>query len=945
MRRPVQHNKPIVYYQNVRSICNKLQSFYVNSSLYDYDIIAITETWLQDKICNSEIIDCNLYTVYRKDRNFGATQLSRGGGVLLAFKSNLKIETIDTSEILILIPHIDIVGCKCKLRQDISLSIFVIYIPRSPSSLVLNILLNFFENNCVNSNHLLIIGDFNIPDFNSGNLNENINSLINFSNFMNLSQVNRVVNSNNRLLDLAFTNIQSHVTRDDFPLVDEDAHHPALSIELNLDLCYVNFPSLQSKQYNFRRANYPQLYNNLIEVDWSYLRNFTDVHSICDAFYGGINDVLDKHVPLFKRRNSKYPPWFDSEIISNIKLKAKYFNKFKNTNCNDFYRRFIDLRRLIKNQIKTKYKAYLTEVEQSVISNPRTFWSFINNLRKSSRIPGNMHLGGTKCESPQEIVDTFSNHFKSVYSDYTSSLYDYDFELSNTSCIDLVEINEYDVLTSIKSLKGGRTSGPDQIPAFLVKDCAAVFSEPLMIIFNTILKTGCFPSSWKLSKVCPVYKNGSPNDISNYRAVSLLSNFAKIFEILLQNKIYFQIKSCLSPLQHGFIEKRSTISNLFCFTQRAAEILDRNSQVDVIYTDFTKAFDRLDHRLLIHKLRLFGFSDRLCNILQSYLYQRRQYVEYNGYKSEEARVTSGVPQGSNLGPLLFLLFINDLPNLLDCECLLFADDVKLFLEIKTESCCTRLQHNLNLVLDWCKRNSLSLNIQKCKAMTYTRKKSPVLFNYSIDGVELEKVRLIKDLGIYFDEELTFNEHIDVTIRSANKMLGFIIRSSKDFSNILLMKQLYYAFVRSKLEYGSLIWSPYYECGKISLENVQRKFLKYVWFKSRGHYPVIGIDHSELLAESNIALLDVRRKVISIQFLYKLLNNMIDCAWILSRINFLVPRYASRCSYLLQAPYPKTNLMLKSPLFVMITNYNKISHMCDIFNISLKQIKNLSVNDF
>lgn len=186
------------------------------------------------------------------------------------------------------------------------------------------------------------------------------------------------------------------------------------------------------------------------------------------------------------------------------------------------------------------------------------------------------------------------------------------------------------------------------------------------------------PKQWKKAYVCPIFKSGDITNVTNYRPISLLSNFAKVFETLLYKQLFSSLKCYISPQQHGFVEKRSTITNLACFSQYVSDSIDSRGQVDTIYTDFCKAFDQIDHFVLLDKLCRFGFSESLCKLFRSYLTDREQVVRYQNFFSKTIIPTSGVPQGSNLGPLLFLLFINDIVENITCEKLLFADDLKLF---------------------------------------------------------------------------------------------------------------------------------------------------------------------------------------------------------------------------------------------------------------------------
>ena len=192
----------------------------------------------------------------------------------------------------------------------------------------------------------------------------------------------------------------------------------------------------------------------------------------------------------------------------------------------------------------------------------------------------------------------------------------------------------------------------------------------------------------------------------------MLCNFSKIFESVIYKHIYFQIKSLLATEQHGFVDKRSTVTNLACFSQFVSEVIDKQGQVDVVYTDFQKAFDQIDYYILLNKLQSYGFTQSLLSLLESYLLNRVQFVRYCNFYSSSFSPTSGVPQGSNLGPLLFLIFINDIVDDISCGKLLFADDMKLYLEIRAPGDALTLQKNLDIISNWCAQNRLTLNVSK-----------------------------------------------------------------------------------------------------------------------------------------------------------------------------------------------------------------------------------------
>ena len=572
-----------------------------------------------------------------------------------------------------------------------------------------------------------------------------------------------------------------------------------------------------NKVYNFKKADYPSLYNAILNTDWTFLENFEDVNAATDEFYIKIYELLDNYVPVYKCHKRKYPKWYTPDVIRNICKKNKHFEKYKKNKSEYHLQEFKRLRSIIKIQIKLSYDTYLTNVQSSINTNSGYFWSFIHSKKQHSRIPSKMTYEDVQYEDEQEIVDTFGKFFSSVYlkpdeldidSDKT------DIIINNYNVLNINSVSVSEITDAIKKLKNKMTSGFDMIPSFIIKDCAFVFANLLQILFNMALKTNNFPKSWKFAKVCPVFKNGDSTCVSNYRAIAILSNFAKVFEIVLYNRIYSSVSQQISLSQHGFVSNRSTISNLTVFTQYISDHIDKLGQVDAVYTDFSKAFDKIDHALLLNKLQNFGFGTRLILFFKSYLFDREQYVSYNGYRSKVFLATSGVPQGSNLGPLLFLLFINDLCCQINCNKLLFADDLKIFNSINSEDDYDSLQADINKLQDWCVLNKLHLNISKCKVLSFTNRRTSFVYDYSINGVILSRCTDTKDLGIIFDYQLSFKKHINSRTSEAMRMLGFIMRNCKNFNNLQALKILYYSFVRSKLEYGSIIWNPCYTYQKI-----------------------------------------------------------------------------------------------------------------------------------
>uniref|UniRef100_A0A1Y1KS26 Reverse transcriptase domain-containing protein n=1 Tax=Photinus pyralis TaxID=7054 RepID=A0A1Y1KS26_PHOPY len=609
---------------------------------------------------------------------------------------------------------------------------------------------------------------------------------------------------------------------------------------------------------------------------------------------------------------------------------------FKKFNTDYDRKEFCRLRKLVKVQIRTSFNTYISDAQNSLVNNPKAFWSFIRSRKGDSRIPGIMHLADETYSTPQDIVNGFKNYFSTFYrnpGDASSS----PVSCTNAPCIHLPQITDIMVNEALAKLKDKQTAGYDEIPCFLVKDCRPILISPLCTIFNLALRSQHFPSIWSIAKICPIHKTGKQSDIANYRPISILCAFSKVFEMVLYDFIYPLVRNYISPHQHGFMRHRSTTTNLACFTNYACHILDNHGQVDVIYTDFQKAFDTIDHSIIINKLDSIGFSQSLLQLFTSYLSHRSQYVTYNDFTSDLYVASSGVPQGSNLGPLLFLIFINDIGAAISNHFLLFADDLKLYYSISSINDCLFLQDRINAIFSWCIANNLHLNIKKCKVISFTRRRNPVLYDYTLNAVSLNRVVSTTDLGVVFDNELRFAEHVRQVSSSATKTLGFLIRNSKNFTNLHTMFSLYYSLVRPKLEYCCLIWYPIYDVHIKAVEGIQRKFLKYMSFRVDGVYPARGSSQELLLERFSFESLSKRRISNSIKFLHGIITNHVDCPSLLESLNISVPAGTSRFPKTFLNPIPKTNILSKSPSFIMSRNFNIYCRHADINFSPLSEI--------
>lgn len=326
--------------------------------------------------------------------------------------------------------------------------------------------------------------------------------------------------------------------------------------------------------------------------------------------------------------------------------------------------------------------------------------------------------------------------------------------------------------------------------------------------------------------------DGSMISLIQCKIICKINSVAQLFDSLIHIKLTDTFFPFIAKEQHGFVKGRSTLSNLLNLTENVHEAFAMGEQVDVIYTDYAKAFDKLSHSALLYKLKCSGITGSLARWFASYLSNRSQFVRLRNARSRRIFVTSGVPQGSHLGPLLFILFINDLRLYLgpDADYLLFADDMKMFRRVSSVGDCEALQGFLHLLCRYCETFLLRLNLNKCQQITFCRGTNPINFAYSIQGSPLSVVSEIKDLGVVLDSRLNFKNQIEVVKGKAFRMLGYLIRTCKDFTCLNAIKAAYFAIVRSHLDYCSEIWSPTQKGASAMLESVQRRFVRFLYFK-------------------------------------------------------------------------------------------------------------------
>jgi hypothetical protein len=470
------------------------------------------------------------------------------------------------------------------------------------------------------------------------------------------------------------------------------------------------------------------------------------------------------------------------------------------------------------------------DIRNAVISNiknkPKLFHSYTRNVLKTKVTKPMVRCPNGEVSQDESVsANQFALEFQSVF--VSDNSIDQPISVTTFSCSDEsildFEISDVEVRSKLRNLKPWSSPGLDGVNNLVLKNCEPAITPFLTYLYNLSLKTRCLPVQWKTASVVPIYKKGDRTEALNYRPVSLTSSPCKIMESLLVDKLRPLLDGLdiTLPTQHGFMKGRSCFTNLLSVYHKWISELDDGNSIDVVYLDFEKCFDKISHSKLIYKLDRIGLPGIFIQWVKEFLSGRTSVVRVGDSFSNHFQITSGVPQGSVLGPFLFLLYASDLNSSLECNMLQFADDTKLFAESRLH---TLLQSDLDNISKWCKEWSLSLSVQKCHVLQLGSGGQPN--NYLITGVSLEHVKSEKDLGIHLQYDMKSGEHCKIVAGKATRVLNIIKRAFGPLSR-REFQILYKTYVRPHLEYCSVIWWPHYSKDMALLEKVQRSATKQV----------------------------------------------------------------------------------------------------------------------
>ena len=826
---------------NCQSLHAKFDQLLIYTKLFDeshcpFSVICLQETWLKDNA------DLSLLQLEGYDLITVPSSCSAHGGVCMYIRSNIEYRVLNVNVDRNLYDALFVEIVVKNGNSTKRLVIGNIYRPPRNSAenyRLFNLDLDRIFVTLNRTTDFVLVGDFNIDllKINEKNfVKDFFDNMISNGFIPKITFPTRTTDTSATLIDNCFIKTSNNLLESIAGILKHNIsdHQPI-------------FVTLNNINTNKKHNNPIRIFTNTSE---SKARFKSEIESTCniqqfetslsldpnrnyDILDNMIQAALEKHMPIktikYDKHKHKKNSWISNGIVRSIRFRDKLYSKLKSTDpSSEMYSTYkINLQtynRILKQNIRQAKKLYYQKCFEKFKKDIKGTWmtikQIINRSDKIREFPKYFNIDNIEVSNPTEIATKFNDYFTEIGPKLAESIlppqgrYFTDY-LKTPAQINLnfTDIDEKTVLDIIDSLKPKSSYGVDRLSNKLVKLVKYEIAKPLTLIINQCFHTGIFPDKLKIAKVLPIFKKNDNTLIDNYRPVSILPSMSKIFERVMYNQIYnhFLNNKLFFNSQYGFRSKHSTELAALELIDKIITKMDHNEIPLNIYLDLSKAFDTLDHNILLHKLSYYGIKGISLNLLKDYLTNRKQFVEFGENNSKLNIIRTGVPQGSILGPLLFIIYLNDLV----CSTkkfypIIYADDTALSTtlntfnsdEIPSEEA---INHELENINNWFKLNKLSLNPNKTKAMLFHSPQKHVNpINININGIPIEFVEQFNYLGIILDKHLTWKFHIATISQKISRTIGIMCKL-KRFLPLNILKTLYHSLILPYLTYGILVW--------------------------------------------------------------------------------------------------------------------------------------------
>ena len=794
---------------NVNTLLSSLQ--------FNCSIIGISETWLNAK--SPPLFALNGYKEIRKDRAHG-----RGGGVLMYISNSLSFKPRNDLSF----PR-ETAECLCveiDLPKDKNFVVCVVY--RPPTSDVTDFLDDLESVMLtVNSSNksVCFMGDFNID------LLSNSPNSIRFQNILDsnafsvmIDKPTRISDHSSSLLDNIFIKaIKPHyLSQSGLFYAEISDHLPVFCLLYNLQSIGAQTKSVRNAR-KITDVKVSRLNADLHSANWDDVLACDDVERAFDVFWDKFYDYFDKNLP-YEQSNKKKKglhPWITRGILQSIKRRnTLYKNSIKNPSQEniDKYKKY---RNKLTSIIRCSRKSFYSTQFERATGNMSSTWRVVKDIlckQGKSEAPSKIIHEEKEITSAGDVANAFNIYFANVGLNQAKKINSEGTDFKNylqdpaQSSIFLQPTNCVEISKIVSSLKTSHSSGHDELSTSLLKRIIGSIVTPLVHICNLSLLTGVFPSSFKLAKVIPVHKKDNTMIVSNYRPISILPSFSKILERIVYNRLYefFDQHKSLNPEQYGFRRSYSTDLALLKFYDRVSSALAAREHVVGVFMDLSKAFDTLDHTILLSKLAHYGVRGIALQWFSSYLTMRRQFTHYNSVNSDVLYLKCGVPQGSILGPLLFLIYINDICDVSNAALnyTLFADDTSVFMSHREIDVLERaINSELPKLALWFRSNLLSLNVLKTNFIHFKGRKSTdnKCLQVKLNGMQIERKTCTKFLGVYINENLDWTDHVKHIVTPISRNIGILYKVRYFVSDKILL-MLYNTLILPYISYCNILWA-------------------------------------------------------------------------------------------------------------------------------------------